>query len=615
MQKVIITDDLESAIRQWIGESLNKPLDRSGKWGTPCGKNNKYRIKFALNSPWAWVYDWTNGTCQSFKLRSYTGATPKYTPPPPKDTTEEFKALEKAKYHPYLERKKVALPEGINIRQQGKNLIVPIYSKDNIIISWQEIFPEKDSTGRDKKFKFNHTISGQTPHFIIGNPTDRIYICEGLATGLSVHKITGMQVYLAFTCHNLETVATMVKSRYNKSKKVIICRDNDLKNTIKIKNKTDFIVLTPGAINNKKTDFNDVQDSSIEKAKLLCLDPVEAKLFNLQNAEDVIPQTPVSFHENALLDHDFNFIYGATKIGKTRGLLLMLKEAMEKQSGRCAILSTDNDEKTMLTPLLREMTCLPKFLILNTKLIKHFSKAGASGAEKIEIFFNRLHLLLSIEKNIRCLLIDPLPRFLDWNNETLASLMIDNLRDIAKMYKVSIHGVRNEGKNQNYETNALYKGSSAIGDNSRQVLRALKCHRRSAFAKEVNKGKGKEKCFVIYTELSSLYGEVGYLFKLEIVTAKKSGQKIAVPKLVKKLEENIDDIKYLCSKESGQTLANKIFAYIAKTPQKGCTLEDLYNEFGHIHQPKHIRDIVYRSFDNKKVSGITYVQLNNKDKK
>ena len=113
--------------------------------------------------------------------------------------------------------------------------------------------------------------------------------------------------------------------------------------------------------------------------------------------------------------------------------------------------------------------------------------------------------------------------------------------------------------------------------------------------------------------MSSLYGESAHLFTLNI---EKDGQhEIAVPVYEKQITENIDTVKYLCSRESGQTLSNKIFHYLKHKPEKGCTLEDLYNEFGDLHEEKVIRNTVYRNFDNAKVAGTTYVQLkNNKSK-
>ena len=296
----------------------------------------------------------------------------------------------------------------------------------------------------------------------------------------------------------------------------------------------------------------------------------------------------------------------------------MIKEALKNfKNKKCLILSTENDKNIMLAPLLKEMVCLSMFEILTDKAVKVFpqAKSNTTSMEKINMFLNRIRVCLKVRPHIICLLLDPLPRFLDWNNETLATLMIDGLRDICKEFGICVIGVRNEGKNKQYESEALYKGTSAIGDNSRQVNRALKVHRMSDISKKLSSEKEKKKKkktpkgLVIYTELSSLYAEEAYLFKLDIVKTKKEGIPVAVPVFIEKLTCSMDTLKYLCSRESGKTLANRIFTYIQKTPQKGCTLEDLYNEFGEINSFKVIRNTVYKHFDHKTLSGVTYIQL------
>ena len=49
--------------------------------------------------------------------------------------------------------------------------------------------------------------------FAIGEPSDRIVIAEGFATGASIHEATGLAVAVAFDAGNLEPVAQAIRAR------------------------------------------------------------------------------------------------------------------------------------------------------------------------------------------------------------------------------------------------------------------------------------------------------------------------------------------------------------------------------------------------------------------
>ena len=605
--KATPTDNIENSVIDWAGEAPKGPFVWTGKWTNAWGKNKCFRFWGTPDRTIGCVYDHRDQTKQTFYLKTSSKRIKLPVMKSAKVSAEaDFKALSKVPQddHPYFKKKEITA-KGLNVRWLDDKVVIPVYSTEGQVISWQTI----DKHG-GKFFKKDHPL-GHGHHFPIGTPTERVFVCEGLATGVSIHNITKAMVYCAFSRGNLDHVSQHCLKKYPKAE-VVLALDNDGENThkTKVKDKRLWVIKPLIPKGQDKSDFNDVQSSKYEQAKLHTLDPLEARLLTSRKAEDIKIIKPTSFYENILLHYEFNFLFGSGKIGKTRGLLWLIAKALKNFEGKkCAILSTENDDSTMLAPLLRELVALDRFELMDNKIQKDF-KPGAKGYEKIPIFLERLRKYLYLNKIIDALLLDPLPRFLDWNNETLACLMIDGLRDIAKEYKVCIMGVRNEGKNRAYETEALYKGSSVIGDNTRQVIRAVKCHKRSVLGKEFP----KEKTFVIYTELSSLYGEQGFFFRLEKVVTKKEGHTLVVPKLVRQMDHSADDIKYLSSRESGQSLTNKIFTYISKTPQKGCTLEDLYNEFCHIHDPKLIRNAVYKYFDTAKVSGVPYVQLKGEDK-
>lgn len=119
--------------------------------------------------------------------------------------------------HPYILKKRIT---PYKAKQLGNNLIIPIGSNSNPN-SLQFISPD----GR-KKFLPNGKIAGKSLR--IGSPfqdVDSVIICEGWATGCSLHEFTGKTVFVAFNATNLIAVAKQV--RQNHSNEILIAGDDD----------------------------------------------------------------------------------------------------------------------------------------------------------------------------------------------------------------------------------------------------------------------------------------------------------------------------------------------------------------------------------------------------
>lgn len=121
--------------------------------------------------------------------------------------------------HPYLMNKCI---RPIGVRIYGNVLVIPIRYESRQLINLQFI----NSDG-EKRF-----LSGGRKHgcfHIIGEQTDNILICEGFATGASLHEETAQRVVIAFDAGNLLPVAQNIRKLSPKST-IIICGDNDLSN-------------------------------------------------------------------------------------------------------------------------------------------------------------------------------------------------------------------------------------------------------------------------------------------------------------------------------------------------------------------------------------------------
>lgn len=109
-------------------------------------------------------------------------------------------------HHPYLMKKGV---EAHGIRQQGEALVIPLRDADGVLWSVQRIYPD----GR-KRFLKDGRITGcyfTMGRLISGLP---IVVCEGFATGCSLHQATGYPVAVALNAGNLLPVVLALRSIY-----------------------------------------------------------------------------------------------------------------------------------------------------------------------------------------------------------------------------------------------------------------------------------------------------------------------------------------------------------------------------------------------------------------
>ena len=120
--------------------------------------------------------------------------------------------------HPYLKSKGV---HSYGLRQSGENLLISLRDGMGETHGCQFI-----DTNGTKKFKTGTAKQGH--YFSIGKPKDNILlICEGYATGASLHEATGYLVAVAFDAGNLLSVASNLRKKFPEMK-LIICADNDL---------------------------------------------------------------------------------------------------------------------------------------------------------------------------------------------------------------------------------------------------------------------------------------------------------------------------------------------------------------------------------------------------
>lgn len=158
--------------------------------------------------------------------------------------------------HPYLVAKGIK-PHGV--RHRSEVLQVPVFI-DDAIASLQFI-----KRSGEKKFLKNGEVRGG--YFLIGSLDKILLVCEGYATGASLHEATGHAVAVAFNASNIGRVAKLMQKKYPDIK-VVICADNDIhvdgkENvgvTAAMKAATELgAYLAVPELNGMKCDFNDLK--------------------------------------------------------------------------------------------------------------------------------------------------------------------------------------------------------------------------------------------------------------------------------------------------------------------------------------------------------------------
>jgi putative DNA primase/helicase len=121
---------------------------------------------------------------------------------------------------PYLQKKGV---QSFGLKQEPNGiLLIPITNPAGEIVSLQTI----DSNG-GKRFLDDGAIRGN--FCLIGTPDKQVIVCEGYATGASIHEATGLAVVVAFYAANLDQVARNLRSKYADITLIVAADDDDSK--------------------------------------------------------------------------------------------------------------------------------------------------------------------------------------------------------------------------------------------------------------------------------------------------------------------------------------------------------------------------------------------------
>lgn len=119
--------------------------------------------------------------------------------------------------HPYLQKKQVKAFD-LRLGDRGA-LLVPMLDKYGNVRGLQRIMA-------DGKKLFHKGVDPRGLFHFIDGDRSSMYVCEGYATGASIHMATGQGVIVAFNCGNLEHVAVVAKELFPQAK-IVLAADDD----------------------------------------------------------------------------------------------------------------------------------------------------------------------------------------------------------------------------------------------------------------------------------------------------------------------------------------------------------------------------------------------------
>ncbi|HEX2237134.1 MAG TPA: AAA family ATPase, partial [Gammaproteobacteria bacterium] len=179
--------------------------------------------------------------------------------------------------HRYLRDKGVS---AYGIRTDGYRLIIPMRDVGGILHNLQFI-----ELNGDKRYLQNGRVRGC--YFGIGKQPDGLLcICEGYATGASIHEATGHAVAVAFNAGNLKAVAEALWAKYP-DMRLVICADDDqctngnpgLTKATTAAHAVNGLLATPDYGDHRPagaTDFNDLHQHCGLDAVRACIDNAKA---------------------------------------------------------------------------------------------------------------------------------------------------------------------------------------------------------------------------------------------------------------------------------------------------------------------------------------------------
>lgn len=185
---------------------------------------------------------------------------------------KRWQTATQATEHPYLSAKGV---QAHGVKLEGEALLIPMRDTEGTLHSLQVIDPEGG-----KRFQSGGRVKGC--YHGIGKPEGVLIVCEGYATGASIHEATGQAVAVAFNAGNLKAVTEALHDKFP-AMQLILAADDDWQTegnpgTARASDAAravdGFLAVPrfPDGRGDKDTDFNDLYRLAGVEAVRACFD-------------------------------------------------------------------------------------------------------------------------------------------------------------------------------------------------------------------------------------------------------------------------------------------------------------------------------------------------------
>jgi putative DNA primase/helicase len=392
--------------------------------------------------------------------------------------------------HPYLQKKNIQ-PHGLRVDDE-KRLIVPVMI-DGSLASTQSI----DATGAKLFLPGGAVKSGS---YAIGDLTEAktVLICEGFATGASLHEATGYPTVVAFSAGNLTSLAKQLRQQCSTAT-IAVCGDNDLSGTgqREAREAADAVNGVVALPEGQGQDFNDVhvqcgldtvrkvittalqreETATMDSGKVLDEAPTTASRAIFRRVADVQAKPIRWLWPGRIARGKVSIIAGNPGLGKSQVTVAMAATVsmggLWPVDGKCCevgnviILSAEDDPSDTIRPRLEAAGAdLSRVYILDAVL-----DGPLIGDREIPRAFNlktdmdQLESMLKEIGGAALVIIDPITAYLgttDSHKNAEIRALLSPLAELAGRYGVAVVAVSHFNKNANTEALMRVTGSLAF---------------------------------------------------------------------------------------------------------------------------------------------------------
>lgn len=406
--------------------------------------------------------------------------------------------------HPYLLRKQIApigIKQALNEAHESEQLIVPIRDSSKQITSLLFI----DADGK-KLFLAGGKVKGG--YLVLGqNITGHICICEGYATGISIHTASELTTVVAFSCGNLQAVGSIIRTKFP-DKILVYCADNDASNSNnpglnsaeKAAKCTNGLIAIPLFKDNRADggDFNDLQIAEGKEAVSAIINSVintgirtEKTETNNRKPKNTFlelgtflgkkPSNPKWLWSNFIPAAALTILYGRAEVGKTTIAMSIIATlsnggnwpVTNEQAPTCSVLlqESEDDFNRTLGLLMAQganlSRVIPMGLINECEVRRPFS---------ISKDLSRLEEVIEKNPDIKLIVLSPITAFVDINDQNSAAQLrraLTPLFDFIHRTGVAVLGIAHPRKGTGGHVHDSLSGSHVWIDAARSVLLAI----------------------------------------------------------------------------------------------------------------------------------------------